>query len=160
MMHQYSLLILSSTVFCLVLCDVPLGYSNREGLSGHMGAFASLNWSDYELNLISSLHATGNYHEIMKMVKDKLVESEDLPLGERRKIENLLKKMRPPPLFKNLLDEEDTNRVRIAHGSGDLQTVLQIIDSRLRELPKNLYEVALTYLADLSPKYEPEQQDV
>nr|pir hypothetical protein C45E1.4 - Caenorhabditis elegans [Caenorhabditis elegans] len=98
-------------------------YRPEEGLTGHNGVFQALPWTKFELNLISSLHATANYPEVMRLVREKMIISDIAP-NDRRKIERMLKNLRPPPVFDEFLTEDETEKVQKAHSERDVDSVL------------------------------------
>uniref|UniRef100_A0A8R1HUS9 Uncharacterized protein n=1 Tax=Caenorhabditis japonica TaxID=281687 RepID=A0A8R1HUS9_CAEJA len=149
--RQYSILFMSSLI---LLASCQHDYNTREGLSGHNGVFQALPWSEYELALISSLHATANYPALMRMVREKLLASDVSP-NDRRKIERMLKSLRPPPVFDDFLNEEDTEKVRKAHGEQNVDQVLTVIAGRLAELPEYLRDQAIHYITKHTPTTQP-----
>ncbi|EGT41891.1 hypothetical protein CAEBREN_19367 [Caenorhabditis brenneri] len=126
----------------------------KKGLTGHNGVFQALPWTKYELSLISSLHATANYPEVMRMVREKLIIS-DVTQNDRRKIERMLKSLRPPPVFDGFLNEEETLKVRKAHSEKDVGGVLTVIGQKIQDLPDFLKEQAVTYLTKHTPTIQP-----
>ncbi|CAL2029567.1 unnamed protein product [Caenorhabditis brenneri] len=138
----------------LALCHGPDDYRPEEGLTGHNGVFQALPWTKYELSLISSLHATANYPEVMRMVREKLIIS-DVTQNDRRKIERMLKSLRPPPVFDGFLNEEETLKVRKAHSEKDVGGVLTVIGQKIQDLPDFLKEQAVTYLTKHTPTIQP-----
>ncbi|CAI2305275.1 unnamed protein product [Caenorhabditis sp. 36 PRJEB53466] len=147
-------LVLLLVLLPLATCQGPPDYSTREGLTGHNGVFQVLPWSEYELALISSLHATANYPALMQLVRHKLLVS-DVSTNDRRKIERMLKSLRPPPVFDDFLSEEDAEKVRKAHGEQDITQVLTVIAGRLGELPEYLRDQAVTYITKHTPTTQP-----
>ncbi|UMM11197.1 hypothetical protein L5515_000598 [Caenorhabditis briggsae] len=147
-------LLLVSFILPVVFCHEPEDYRPEEGLTGHNGVFQVLPWTKYELSLISSLHATANYPEVMKMVRDKLLISDVAP-NDRRKIERMLKSLRPPPVFNDFLNEEEADQVRKAHSEKNVEGVLEVISKKLEYLPDFLRDQAMTYLAKHTPTIQP-----
>lgn len=140
-----------------ILCHGPPDdYRPEEGLTGHNGVFQALPWTKYELSLISSLHATANYPEVMRMVREKLIIS-DVSQNDRRKIERMLKTLRPPSVFNAFLTEEESLKVRKAHSEKDVEGVLTVIGTKIQELPDFLRDQAITYLTKHTPTIQPPQ---
>ncbi|EFP12089.1 hypothetical protein CRE_30046 [Caenorhabditis remanei] len=153
--RNYFTLLLALFILPLaVLCHGLEDYRPEEGLTGHNGVFQALPWTKYELSLISSLHATANYPEVMKMVREKLVITDVAP-NDRRKIERMLKSLRPPPVFNDFLNAEEAEEVRKAHSEKNIGDVLYVIGRKLAELPDFLRDQAVTYLTKHTPTIQP-----
>ncbi|CAD6184759.1 unnamed protein product [Caenorhabditis auriculariae] len=137
----------------LVFAGHILGeYTARDGLAGHAGLFAVLDWSDSELATISAMHATASYHELIQLVKDKLDVS-DISEEDRRKVEKFLRNHRPPPVFRTLLTEDLKDEIRKHHSEKDVDSVLAIIGAKLSRLPTQIYRQAVEYIQRHSPVY-------
>lgn len=154
MSSTYLTLLLVSALLPVAIGHGPDDYRPEEGLTGHNGVFQVLPWTKYELSLISSLHATANYPQVMKMVRDKLLISDVAP-NDRRKIERMLKSLRPPPVFNHFLNEEEAEQVRKAHSEKNVGDVLVVIANKIQELPGFLREQAITYLTKHTPTIQP-----
>ncbi|CCD67355.1 DUF148 domain-containing protein [Caenorhabditis elegans] len=129
-------------------------YRPEEGLTGHNGVFQALPWTKFELNLISSLHATANYPEVMRLVREKMIISDIAP-NDRRKIERMLKNLRPPPVFDEFLTEDETEKVQKAHSERDVDSVLMVIGKKLQQMPNFLRDQAINYLTKHTPTVQP-----
>ncbi|CAB3407466.1 unnamed protein product [Caenorhabditis bovis] len=144
-------LIVAATIMLTAADDVSSEqYSAREGLIGHGGIFKLLDWTDYELAMISSLHATASYPELMKLVKQKLVDAE-LHASERRRIERMLIALRPPAVFNNFLNEAEKQKIRKAHSHRDIEYILGTINKKIEQLPPTQKSEAVNYMLSHSP---------
>lgn len=150
MSSTYLTLLLVSALLPVALGHEPEDYRPEEGLTGHNGVFQVLPWTKYELSLISSLHATASYPEVMKMVRDKLLIS-DVDPNDKRKIERMLRSLKPPPVFNHFLNEEESEQVRKAHSEKNIGDVLEVIGSKLLELPDFQRKQAERYLKKHTP---------
>ncbi|KAJ1365594.1 hypothetical protein KIN20_025973 [Parelaphostrongylus tenuis] len=113
-------------------------------LSAHGGIFRSLNWTNDELAEISALHTAASHHKLMKLMTQKMSES-DVEFRTRQQIEKFMLDRVPPRFLEKFLSEEDRSTLLRHHATGNFHQYAVLMFKRLFELSKHQVILALRY---------------
>ncbi|GMT28292.1 hypothetical protein PFISCL1PPCAC_19589, partial [Pristionchus fissidentatus] len=136
-------LLLSTVIVLTVTCN---RWADYDILSAHGGVFRALQWTSQEVNHISALHARGEYHKLMHLIKEKLLDADDVSMADRRRIDRFLVAKRPPAVFRNLFDDDEKESIDISHSEGQVDDVLSIWSTALIRLSDQLRSIVIDYI--------------
>ncbi|CAJ0566900.1 unnamed protein product, partial [Mesorhabditis spiculigera] len=127
--------------------EVEYSAGSYDPLGAHGGIFRALPWTEKELRHISALHATAEYHRLLPIIKEKLLDyGSELDPHTRRQIENFLVQKRPPKVFQELLSDDERHQIRKFHQFEDVDSALAVVRAGLERLPEDKLKKALDYL--------------